>query len=328
MEKPGLWTIDRVFSFIPYPFQRWVERIQGRIPVPPTTLTSTVKDERITGMDTILQLYPLPAREVPLNGAYLAHDLRQYAQQSGKPFVYANFVVSLDGRIAIPHPSGEGLTVPKAIANERDWRLFQELIAQADILISSGRYLRDWAEGRAQELLRVDDPRFADLRAWREQRGLPRYPDFAILSNSLDFPIPPALTSGGRKAIVFTSSSSSPERVREIEARLGRVLMAGAQRVEGTRLVQQLAELGYGTIYSSAGPQILHALASDGALNRLYLTHAHLLLGSKPFASILEGPLLEPPGGMKIHHAYLDGHALGGLGQMFTSYDRADEAAQ
>jgi riboflavin biosynthesis pyrimidine reductase len=291
-------------------------------------LTRTGKDERINGMDAILQLYPLPAREIPLSGAYLAHDLRQYAQQSGKPFVYANFVVSLDGRIAIPHPSGEGLTVPSATANERDWRLFQELIAQADILISSGRYLRDWAEGRAQELLRVDDPRFADLGAWRAQHGLPRYPDFAILSNSLDFSIPPALTSGGRKAIVFTSSNPSPGRVREIEARLGRVIVAGGQRVEGAKLVQRLAELGYSTIYSSAGPQILHTLISEGVLNRLYLTHAHRLLGGKPFASILEGPLLEPPPGMKIHHIYLDEQALGGLGQTFTSYDRADKAPQ
>jgi riboflavin biosynthesis pyrimidine reductase len=278
-------------------------------------------------MDTILQLYPAPVREIPLTGAYLAHDLRQPSEQSGGPFVYANFVVSLDGRIAIPHPSGDGLTVPQATANERDWRLFQELIAQADVLISSGRYLRDWAEGRAQELLRVDDPRFADLGTWREQRGLPRYPDFAILSNSLDFPIPLALTGSGRKAIIFTSGSPSARRVREIEARLGQVIVAGDQRVEGSSLVRHLVELGYRTIYSAAGPQVLHALVSDGALNRLYLTHANRLLGGKPFASILEGGLLEPAVGMKIHRVYLDTHALGGLGQLFTSYERVGGAS-
>jgi len=66
----------------------------------------------------------------------------------------------LDGRIAVPHPTRPGLTVPETIANDRDWRLFQELAAQADLIISSGRYLRDWADGRAQEILRVDDPKF------------------------------------------------------------------------------------------------------------------------------------------------------------------------
>ena len=89
------------------------------------------------------------------------------------------------------------LTVPKAIANERDWRLFQELLAQSDIILSSGRYLRDVADGRAQELLQVGDPEFADLRAYREQQGLNPYPDIAIISRTLDFPVPGVLTVGG-----------------------------------------------------------------------------------------------------------------------------------
>ena len=92
--------------------------------------------------DSILQLYPLPVIEKKLEGLYLAHDLRQYLSVDGQAFVYANFIASVDGRIAIQHPSGEGLTVPKSTANERDWRLFQELAAQADIIISSGRYAR------------------------------------------------------------------------------------------------------------------------------------------------------------------------------------------
>ena len=44
-------------------------------------------------MDQLTQLYPLPAKQIPFGGAYLAHDVRQYAAQSGRAFVYANFVV-------------------------------------------------------------------------------------------------------------------------------------------------------------------------------------------------------------------------------------------
>ena len=127
----------------------------------------------------IQRLYPQPTEEMPLIGAYLAHDLRAHAQETiaqeaGRPYVYANFVTSIDGRIAIPRKSGDGLVVPKGIANERDWRLFQELAAQSDLIISSGRYLREWVDGRVQEILQVDDPRFADLREWRVGQGLPR----------------------------------------------------------------------------------------------------------------------------------------------------------
>lgn len=256
-----------------------------------------------------------------MKGLYLAHDLRQHNRSTGPAYVYANFVASLDGRIAIPRPGG-GLKVPENTANDRDWRLYQELAAQADLIISSGRYLRDWAEGRAQEILQIDDPRFADLRAWRKERNLPMQPDIAIISGSLRFPIPEVLTAGGRKVVVFTSGEPDPERVAEIEAKAGQVIVAGDTGVEGDQMVAHLAELGYRTVYSAAGPRILHLLITGGVLNRLYLTYANRLLGGDPFATILEGPLLEPAVGMKTNTIYFDPHGLGGLGQLFLSYDR------
>ena len=274
-------------------------------------------------MDDLIRLFPLPPQEIPLEGAYLAHDVRQYAQQSGRPFVYANFVVSIDGRIAIPHPSGDGLTVPKSIANERDWRLFQELAAQADIIISSGRYLRDWAAGRAQEILQVDDPRFANLRAWRQRRGLPPQPDIAIISASLDFPIPDLLRAGGRRVIVFTTADPDPDRVKEIASQAGQVIVAGDESVNGATMVERLAEMGYRSVYSAAGPRVLHLLLEGGVLDRLYLTHGNRLLGGRPYAGIVEGALFEPATDLRLNAVFLDPQGLDGLGQLFISYDRA-----
>ncbi|MGD8752046.1 MAG: dihydrofolate reductase family protein [Anaerolineales bacterium] len=269
----------------------------------------------------ILQLYPLPSQERGLIGTYLDHDVRQYSQETGNAFVYSNYITSLDGRIAVPHPSGEGLTVPKQTANERDWRLFQELAAQADLIISSGRYLREWAEGRAQEILQVDDPRFADLRDWRESRSLPPQPDIAIISGSLRFPIPDILTAGGRKVVVFTSSNPNPERVAEIEAKAGRVIVAGEQRVEGAALLERMTELGYQTVYNSTGPKVLHLLLAGGVLNRLYLSYANRLLGGSPYATVVEGPSLEPAVDMRLNEVYFDPHAPDKLGQLLVSYD-------
>jgi riboflavin biosynthesis pyrimidine reductase len=273
-------------------------------------------------MDEIIRLYPLPSQEIPLAGAYLSHDLRQYAPILGRPFVYANFVTSIDGRIAIPRPDGSGQTVPKATANGRDWRLYQELAAQADVILSSGRYLREWAEGRAQEILQVDDPRFADLRAWRVSRGLPPQADIAFISGSLDFPIPPILSAGGRRIFIVTTGHPDPARVKEIEAQAGQVITAGEERVDGPLMLQRLAVLGCRTVYSAAGPRILHLLVSGGVLDRLYLTYANRLLGGQPISTILEGPLLLPPVGLRINQVYLDPAGLEGLGQLFISYDR------
>jgi riboflavin biosynthesis pyrimidine reductase len=270
----------------------------------------------------VIQLYPLASQERPLKGLYLAHGLREFGAKTGRAYIYSNFVTSLDGRIAIPHPSRPGMMVPKATANERDWRLFQELATQADLIISSGRYLRDWADGRAQEILQVDDPRFADLRQWRRDKDLPVQPDIAIISRTMAFPIPDVLTAGGRRIVVFTTADADRDRVREVEKQLGRVIVAGETSVTGDLLVEGMTELGYKTVYSAAGPKIHHLLLNAGVLDRLYLTYANRLLAGDPFSSIVEGPLLEPAVAMTIGAVYHDAHAPKGLGQLFVQYDR------
>lgn len=273
--------------------------------------------------NTVLQLYPLPTQELPLEGLYLGHNLRALSQQGERPFVYSNYIASLDGRIAIPHPTRPGMRVPEQIANPRDWRLFQELAVQADLLITSGRYLRDYAEGRAQEILRVhDDPQFADLKAWRLGQGLAPQPDLAVISASLNFPIPAGLTDGQRHVLVVTTRGADKDRVRALEAQNAQVLFAGDKAVDGKEMLGELVALGYRHVYNTTGPKVLHMLLSARVLDRLYLTFAHRILGGTPFSSIVEGALLDPPVDFKLQAAYLDPQALGGLGQLLTSYDR------
>ena len=273
--------------------------------------------------DTIWQLYPLPTQEVALEGLYLGHDLRRHSEQLGRPFVYTYYVTSIDGRIAIPRPEGKGMMVPRETANDRDWRLFQELAVQADVIISSGRYLRDYAEGKAQEILRVyDEPRFADLGRWRAERGLPDYPDLAIVSGSLDFPVPPFQTEGGRRVTVITHAAADAARRRKLEKEGARVVDAGPSDVTGAAAIAALGELGYRTIYMATGPRVHHLLLADNALDRLYTTVAHRLLGGQPFSSLVEGDLLRPAVGLRLNSLYFDPHALDGLGQQFVCYER------
>lgn len=272
-------------------------------------------------LNTILQLFPLPSRNLLLSGLYLAHNLRQYAKQTGHPFVYTDYLTSLDGRIAIPHPTHSGMTVPQAITNDRDWRLFQELAVQADVLITSGRYLRDYAEGRAQEILTVyDDPRFADLAEWRSARDLPPYPALAVVSASLDFPIPRGLAE--RTVLVFTVETADPTRVRELQG-AAEVIVTGKSSVDGGQMIGALAARGYRTIYNATGPKVMHLLLKAGVLNRLYLTHANRILGGKPFSSIVEGELLQPAADFRLQSLYLDAEGVEGMGQVFGVYDRA-----
>ena len=124
---------------------------------------------------------------MPLRGLYLEEAIHRERRRE-RAFIYTNFISSLDGRIAVgtdgSHPSG----VPAALANARDWRLYQELTIQADVIITSGRYLREFASGDAGPVFTFDrDPDLADLREWRSTAGLAEEPALAVVSRQLDF---------------------------------------------------------------------------------------------------------------------------------------------
>ena len=90
----------------------------------------------------------------------------------------------------------------------------------------------------------------------------------------------------------------------------------------GRQAIDALGERGYQTIYMATGPHVNHLLLADNALDRLYTTVAHRLLGGEPFSSLVEGDLLRPAVGMRLHAHYFDPHALDGLGQQFVCYER------
>lgn len=276
----------------------------------------------------VIQLYPLPAKQHALQGLYLAHDVRQFLAEPDTCFVYTNFVASLDGRIAVINPGASEMSVPRAIANERDWRLFQELVAQADIVITSGDYLRRRARGRAQEILQVGDPRYADLRGWRQKQGLSPFPDIAIVSRSMQFPIPDILTAGGRRVWIYTVADADPERIAEVKASGADVVVAGEEGVQGDQMVGHMLEHGYRAIYSIAGPGIHQILLEARLMDRLYLTLANRLLSGETYALLAEGSQLEPPVDMTLNAIYYDPHAPEGVGQLLLSYDAITQPAR
>lgn len=275
--------------------------------------------------DRILRLFPPPHEELPLQGLYLKHDVRSIAEGRDRPFVYANFVASLDGRIAVPDPDGRGLTLAESVTNPRDWRLFQELAVQADVLIASGRYMREHAAGAKQEILDVyQDPRFQDLKEWRLERGLQPQPDLAVISRSLDFDAPETVRAGERSLLVFTTENADQDLVKRLRRQGVGVLSAGQTDVDGSALLDALGERGYQAVYSAAGPRILHLLLRAGILDRLYLTTAHRLLGGSRFASILEGELLPTPSDFHLISLAYDPHALASSGQHFACFEKAE----
>jgi riboflavin biosynthesis pyrimidine reductase len=270
----------------------------------------------------LLQLYPTPGRSVPLEGIYLAHALHR-RPEAETPFVYGNFISSLDGRIALPAPHKATRQVPAALANPRDWRLYQELAAQADLLVTSARYFRQLASGEAQDLLPVgEQQRFADLHSWRGSQGLSPQPDIAILSASLEIPVETLASYADRSVHIFTGEDADPEKLAALEAAGTRIHLAGTgHAADGRQVVQTLAAEGYRSIYVIAGPSVLFTLLQANMLNRLYLTFAHKLLAGEDFDTFTWGQELHPAQAMRLVSLFYDEHAPEDAGQLLSCYD-------
>lgn len=271
-------------------------------------------------MTSVIELYPAPGMRRPLHGLYLDQDLRRTADADG--MVYTNFLSSLDGRIAMPGPKGRP-RVPPAIANAKDWRLFQELAAQADVLLTSGRYLREYHPTNSQDVLApYADPALRDLERWRLARGLPAYPAIAVLSTSLDFDVPEVLRAQRRPVLVFTGADHDSGRAVRLRQQGAEVHTASGARADGKEVIQFLMERGHRFIYSATGPEVLDTLVASGCLHRLYLTFALTLLGGDQPTTLLRGEALTPAPQGRLHSLYLD-QPQTGLGQQFACFDFA-----
>ncbi|MGH8564217.1 MAG: RibD family protein [Gammaproteobacteria bacterium] len=279
-------------------------------------------------MPALLRLFPAPVRTVPLTGLYLghAHTLRP-SPPSPRPYVYSNFIMSLDGRIALDHSETGERLVPESITNPNDWRLFQELAAQADAIVTSGRYLRQLARGRAQDLPPVSTAaEHRDLIAWRRSHGLAAQPVIVVLSRRLDLPVAPTIARLGRPLYIATGTEAPPAELRALEAAGAEVLLTGAGRgVGGAELIEVLGAHGFNSIYAIGGPGVLSTLLTAGAVDRLYLTHALRLLGGRSFDTLLNGPRLCPPVDFILSSLHYQEPIGVACGQLFAVYDRVQD---
>lgn len=284
------------------------------LPLAPGTLQS--------GMAApMLRLYPGPPQETAVAGAYLAHALHRRGSAE-RPFVYGDFVSSLDGRIALDEPGGSS-RLPPALRSANDLRLLLELAAQADCLITHGGYLRAIAAGRLDDILQVGVRAGTEaLARWRKASGLAPQPAVAIASASLDFPLPPSLAEHGQRVMVAAGASAPRDKLAALRAQGCEVFVAGRARyVEGGPLTRELGARGFRGLFLLAGPRMLETMLRDGVLARLYLTLSHCVLGGTAFHTMVDGPELGPAGRLRLASLHYDAAEPEGTGQLFAQFD-------
>ena len=224
-------------------------------------------------------------RLVSLEGMYLSHNLQGLARRVGRPIVVANYATDLSDVIAVKGARGS----PEKLQSASDWRLFQEVTAQADAIITGASYMSDFGERgeSSQNVLTQFDKgsAFEELGRWRVQNGLQRSPDIVVLSRSLNFHIPKRISESHRRIIVFTiRTMQDSEKARELQRAGATIIGAGRHGVEGAGMVERLNQEGYGVVKMTTGPRVLRILMDaefrnqggevvrKGALDRLYIT--------------------------------------------------------
>lgn len=270
----------------------------------------------------LIELYPDSGRTRELRGTYLAQEIHRRGAP-GSPIIYASFVSSLDGRIAIAPGERTELRLPQEIVSAADFLLLQELLAQADCFITHGGYLRSIASKSLDDILHIgNSPETEYLARWRAEHGLPPQPGVVVASASLDFEIPPSVREHNQRLCVVTVERAPLERVHALERNGVEVRMAGEGiQVEADALVPIVAQLGYRSAYLIAGPRMLETMLRHRKLGRLFLTVTHQVLGGERFATLVSGPALGEAGRLKLHSLYYDAHSPAGSGQWFAQFE-------
>jgi riboflavin biosynthesis pyrimidine reductase len=208
-----------------------------------------------------------------------------------EPRLYANFVATLDGVVALPGQPHSSRIISEYSTADRF--VMGLLRACADAVLVGAETMRDspgtlWT---AEQAYPPAAALFAELRRMREQA--PR-PTVAILSgHGTVNPRHPALEHG---ALVLTSEPGAA-RMRGRFAGASTVVIGPAPHLDPAAAVRALRSRGHQLILCEGGPNTFGALLAAGLVDELFLTTSPVFAGrtaDSPRRTLIEGIELLP----------------------------------
>ncbi len=254
----------------------------------------------------------------------------------GKALVVTTFLTARNGVIAKAEEDHH-FQVPRETRNASDWRLSQELMAQSDVIICGGSYLRrlSASESHAQDILLQFEPggEFEELGEWRLRTGYEkRSPDLAVVARHLDFKIPERVLKSERRTAVFTTDdmANSDEAKRFTAA--GTVVIGGRKSgVDGDQIIDYLRdEMDARVIVMASGPRVFELLLQANRLDLVYVTQVQREIPfddpSRVMTLLPNGKRVQDLREFRLTRQYWQDHAVAGDGapvsQSFLRCDR------
>jgi riboflavin biosynthesis pyrimidine reductase len=224
----------------------------------------------VTPLEALYEAPGLPRREIPraLHAAY-GGDLGFET-----PRVFANFVSTVDGVVAIPALAKSNKLISGG--SEGDRFLMGLLRAFADAVVIGSGTLRAspggiWTPERAYP---AGAEGFAELR---RRLGRPAAPERVVLTGSGSVPLSHPLFAEG--ALVLTTESGASRLDGRLPAASTIVSLGDARTVDARDAIRALGSRGHDLILSEAGPRGFGSLVAAGLVDELFLTVSPLLAG-------------------------------------------------
>ena len=237
----------------------------------------------------------------------------------GEPCLYANFVSTIDGVVAIPSIPRSNALVADDSAGDR--LVMGLLRAFADVVLIGAGTLASSPTGTWLPE-KVYPPAAAAFAELRRRTGQSEKPEVAILTGHGSIsPAHPLLVSG---ALVLTSEPGAVRLEGELPAASTVVTLGEDTAIDPQRAVDALLERGHRLILCEAGPHTFGGLVGFGLVDELFLTISPLVAGDRGHLSrygLAESVDLMPPGvrgrvlGIRRHeeHVFLRYDLDGGL---------------
>jgi riboflavin biosynthesis pyrimidine reductase len=244
--------------------------------------------DALPALELLWEGHGLPGFELPA----ALHDAYGGGLGFAEPRVYANFVSTLDGTVALPEVEQPNKLI--SAGSDADLFVMGLLRACADAVIVGGGTLRGsrHALWTAERAFPAAAEQFAELR---RTLGRPPRPQIAIVTASGAIqPDVPVLESG---ALVLTSERGAEALAGRLPSAASVLSLGGELTVEPRAVVDVLRERGHRLVLAEAGPNLFGAFVAAGLVDELFLTLSPLLAGrmlQDGRYSLVEGAKLLP----------------------------------
>ncbi len=212
-------------------------------------------------LSNMKQIFPSFATEIDVNAAYRTERLAH----SGRPWVMANMVSSLDGA-----GNFEGKSGP--LSSPKDREIFHFLRSLADIVLIGAATVKVENYGPT-----------------KNANG----PAIAVVSNQLSFDWnSPLFTENSVRPFIITCEKADPA-LRTKASQFAEVLVTGDQHVDLSSALKELALRDKKVVLCEGGPTLLGQLVEENLLDELCLTLSPILVGDQGH-SIIKSKSFEP----------------------------------